>query len=114
MTDGELDFEQLAMEMDIRSALEFEAESLRRQVGTMRDGGTEVAELLEKNGMPDVAEFVRLACTDPLSLTVRDLTAMAMIDGCIPVISIQRCENPATNPEMAKLMRRFAEERETA
>ena len=114
MADSELDFEELADEMDIRAAMEFEAESLRRQVGTMRDGGTEIVELLEEKGMPEVAEFVRLACTDPLSLTVRDLTAMAMLDGCLPVISMQRCENPATNPEMAKVMRRFAEERESA
>ena len=107
MTGHVIDFEELSTEMDIRAAEKFVAANVGRQIGTLRDGGYEVAAALDAEGMHEAADVVRVACTDPLDLTLRNLTIIAMMCGRVPVVSLPMCEHPATNPEMAAAMREW-------
>lgn len=113
MTGRVLDFEELSKEMDVRTAEEFVAAHVGRQLqlGTLEDGGEEVAAALaaalDAEGLHETAEAMRRACTNPLDLTLRELTIFAMACGCVPVVFLPRCEHPATNPEMAAAMREY-------
>ena len=107
MTGRVLDFEELSTEMDVRAAEEFVAAQVGRQLGTLEDGGEEVAAALDAEGLHEAAEAMRRACANPLDLTLRELTIFAMACGRVPVVSLPRCEHPATNPEMAAAMREY-------
>lgn len=108
MTARVLDFEELSTEMDVRAAEAFVSAQVGRQLGTLADGGDEVAAALDAEGLHEAAEVVRVACTNPLDLTLRELTICAMTCGRVPVVSLPMCEHPATNPDMAAAMRKYA------
>lgn len=107
MTGRVLDFEELSTDMDVQAAEKFVAAQVGRQLGTMEEGGEVVAAALDAEGLHEAADVVRVACTDPLDLTLRGLTILAMTCGRVPVVSLPRCEHPATNPEIAAAMREY-------
>jgi hypothetical protein len=110
-TEGNvLDFEELSTDADVRAAEEFVAAQVGRQLGTLDEGGEEVAAALDAEGLHEAAEVVRAACTEPLGLTLRQLTILAMTCGRVPVLSLPVCPHPATNPDMAAVMREYATE----
>ena len=69
MTGRVLDFEELSTEMDVLAAEEFVAAHVGRQLGTLEDGGEEVAAALDAEGLHEAAEAMRRACANPLDLT---------------------------------------------
>ena len=107
MTGRVLDFEELSTEMDIQAAEKFVAAQVGRQIGTLEECGEEVAAALDAEGLHEAADMVRAACTDPLDITLKELTIIAMMCGRVPVVSLPMCEHPATNPEMAAAMREY-------
>lgn len=107
MTARVLDFEELYTDMDVRIAEEFVSAQVGGQLGTLRDGGEEVAATLDAGGLHEAAEAMRRACANPLDLTLGELTILAMTCGRVPVVSLPRCEHPATNPDMAAAMREY-------
>ncbi|KUH58698.1 hypothetical protein AUL39_06955 [Tractidigestivibacter scatoligenes] len=103
-----IDFEGLAMDADVRTACEFVRANVSRQLGTDGDGAADVIAALYAEGSTDAADTLRRAQAEPLDLTLRDLTGLALMVGKIPVLSLPDCPPPATNPEMARVMREWS------
>ena len=109
MTARVLDFEQLSTEMDVQAAEEFVRANVSRQLGIDGDGAADVIAALDAQGEGAVAlaDALRKAQAEPLDLTLWELLYLAMSVGRVPVVSLPKCEHPATNPEMAAAMREY-------
>lgn len=103
-----IDFEGLSMDADVHAACEFVRAMVRRRLGIDGDGAADVIAALYEEGSTDAAGTLRRAQAEPLDLTLRDLTGLALMVWCIPVLSMPECPHPATNPEMARVMREWS------
>lgn len=112
MSGEVIDFEGLSMDADVHAACEFVRAMVRRRLGTDSDGAAELIAELYAEGAGELADTLRKASAEPLDITLRELTALAMMVGKMPVISLPECPHPATNPEMLRVMREWSGEGE--
>ena len=107
-----IDFDSLAMDADVHAACEFVRAMVRRRLDTDSDGAADLMAELDAEGSTDAADTLRRAQEEPLDITLRDLTGLALMVGRVPVLSLPECPHPATNPEMARVMREWSDNAE--
>lgn len=101
-------FDSLTMDADVHAACEFVRANVSMQLGTSGDGAADLMAELDAEGLTDAADTLRRAQEEPLDITLRDLTGLALMVGRVPVLSLPECPHPATNPEMARVMREWS------
>lgn len=108
MTDEEEGLRLLDMELDLRAAMAFERATLQEWLSWLTDSmAAHVAARLSEEGFGGLADMFLDARMDPLSLTLRDLTTIAMANGSVPVVFMIDCPHPSTDANLVSVVQQF-------